>query len=72
MSNPRGKLQIAKNIAAWLGHTRRGQSKSGPMAVKKLLRKVLDDLCTRFVINIPDDEIEDPIRVFFVLEQAHW
>ena len=42
------------------------------MAVKKLLRKVLDDLCTRFVINIPDDEIEDPIRVFFVLEQAHW
>jgi hypothetical protein len=42
------------------------------MSVKKLLRQVLDDLCTRFVINIPDDEIEDPIRVLFVLEQAHW
>lgn len=37
-----------------------------------LQAQVMDDLCTRFVINIQDEEIEDPIRVFFVLEQAHW
>ncbi|KAK3592197.1 hypothetical protein CHS0354_001823 [Potamilus streckersoni] len=33
---------------------------------------VLDDLCSRFVINIPDEEKQDLIRIFFQIEQAHW
>ncbi|KAL3865757.1 hypothetical protein ACJMK2_043114 [Sinanodonta woodiana] len=33
---------------------------------------VLDDLCSRFVINIPEEERLDLIRIFFQIEQAHW
>lgn len=33
---------------------------------------VLDDLCSRFIINIPDEERQDLIRVFFQIELAHW
>ena len=34
--------------------------------------QILDDLSTRFVINIPKEEREDLIRVCFQLELAHW
>ncbi|KAH3781795.1 m7GpppN-mRNA hydrolase-like isoform X2 [Dreissena polymorpha] len=33
---------------------------------------VLDDLCSRFIINIPEEERENLIRVFFQIELAHW
>ncbi|KAI6205916.1 hypothetical protein M3Y94_00846300 [Aphelenchoides besseyi] len=33
---------------------------------------VLDDLCLRFVDNIPEAEKDEPVRVCFQLEQAHW
>ncbi|ESP00663.1 hypothetical protein LOTGIDRAFT_112447 [Lottia gigantea] len=33
---------------------------------------VLDDLCSRFIINVPEQEREDSIRVFFQIELAHW
>ncbi|XP_025077810.1 m7GpppN-mRNA hydrolase-like isoform X2 [Pomacea canaliculata] len=33
---------------------------------------VLDDLCSRFIINLPDEEQQDFIRIFFAIEQAHW
>ncbi|XP_060071150.1 m7GpppN-mRNA hydrolase-like [Ylistrum balloti] len=33
---------------------------------------VLDDLCSRFIINIPDEERQDLIRIFFQIELAHW
>lgn len=36
------------------------------------LDDVLNDLCTRFLINIPDEDLQDGIRIFFVIEQAHW
>lgn len=48
------------------------QGRVGTSNMATLLAQIMDDLCTRFVINIQDEEIEDPIRVFFVLEQAHW
>jgi hypothetical protein len=28
--------------------------------------------CRRFVINIPEEESRDPIRIFFQIELAHW
>lgn len=34
--------------------------------------EILDDLATRFVINIPKQERNDLIRVLFQLELAHW
>ena len=33
---------------------------------------ILDDLCSRFIINIPDEERTDLIRIFFQIELAHW
>lgn len=33
---------------------------------------VLDDLCSRFIINIPEEERQDLIRIFFMIELAHW
>ncbi|KAI0233580.1 m7GpppN-mRNA hydrolase [Lamellibrachia satsuma] len=32
----------------------------------------MDDLCSRFIINIPEGERHDLIRVFFQIELAHW
>ncbi|XP_054756281.2 m7GpppN-mRNA hydrolase-like [Lytechinus pictus] len=34
--------------------------------------EVLSSLCTRFLINIPDEERNDLIRAFFQIELAHW
>ncbi|CAF0948930.1 unnamed protein product [Didymodactylos carnosus] len=34
--------------------------------------KVLDDLCSRFVINIPPEQRNDHVRVLFAIELAHW
>ncbi|XP_032220585.1 m7GpppN-mRNA hydrolase [Nematostella vectensis] len=33
---------------------------------------VLDDLCSRFLINIPDEERKDVVRLCFQVETAHW
>lgn len=33
---------------------------------------ILDDLSSRFIINIPEGERKDPIRLFFQIELAHW
>ncbi|VDN06864.1 unnamed protein product [Thelazia callipaeda] len=33
---------------------------------------VLDDLCFRFLINIPDDQKNIPVRLCFQIELAHW
>ncbi|WAR00760.1 DCP2-like protein, partial [Mya arenaria] len=33
---------------------------------------VLDDLCSRFIINVPEEERQDLIRIFFQIELAHW
>ena len=32
----------------------------------------LDDLCMRFLINIPEDEQDNNDRIMFQIEQAHW
>ncbi|VDK86784.1 unnamed protein product [Litomosoides sigmodontis] len=33
---------------------------------------VLDDLCFRFLINIPEDQKKSPVRLCFQIELAHW
>lgn len=34
--------------------------------------EILDDLCSRFIINIPEEEREDPVRLCFQVELAYW
>eukprot|EP00171_Calliarthron_tuberculosum_P015346 IDg15346t1 len=36
------------------------------------LDEVLDDLCTRFLVNLPDEEFKSFERLFFAVESAHW
>ncbi|KHJ42085.1 Dcp2, box A domain protein [Trichuris suis] len=38
----------------------------------QIRREVLNELCSRFLMNIPDEEKVDPVRVCFQIEQAHW
>lgn len=33
---------------------------------------ILSDLCSRFIINVPEEERTDLIRIFFQIEIAHW
>ncbi|VDP09144.1 unnamed protein product [Soboliphyme baturini] len=33
---------------------------------------ILDELCSRFLVNLPDEEKLDPVRVCFQAELAHW
>jgi Dcp2, box A domain len=46
-------------------------SSSGGGGVK-IPKDLLDDLASRFIINIPDHERIDMIRVCFQIELAHW
>ncbi|KAJ8659113.1 hypothetical protein O0I10_005152 [Lichtheimia ornata] len=34
--------------------------------------EILDDLSTRFIINVPEAELKSPHRICFQVEQAHW
>jgi hypothetical protein len=34
--------------------------------------EIMDDLCSRFLLNIPSTEKEDMIRLMFQVELAHW
>lgn len=36
------------------------------------LREVFDDLCSRFIVNLPAEEYESFERLFFAIESAHW
>lgn len=38
----------------------------------KIKNLVLDDLCSRFLLNIPQQEKEDMVRLCFQIELAHW
>lgn len=39
---------------------------------KPIPQDVLDDLCARFLLNIPESEKDDMIRLMFQVELAHW
>lgn len=42
------------------------------MATRQPPPDILDDLCSRFIINIPAEERKDPIRLCFQVELAYW
>ncbi|CAL4885878.1 unnamed protein product [Urochloa decumbens] len=35
-------------------------------------QELLDDLCSRFLLNVPKEELKSFERILFLLEQAHW
>lgn len=35
-------------------------------------QELLDDLCSRFVLNVPEEELRAFERILFSVEQAHW
>jgi mRNA-decapping enzyme subunit 2 len=39
---------------------------------KLSMSEILDDLATRFIINVPPEELKSIQRVCFQIEQAHW
>ncbi|KAH8087546.1 Dcp2, box A domain-containing protein [Filobasidium floriforme] len=36
------------------------------------LEEVLEDLSSRFILNLPEEELASPERICFQVEQAHW
>jgi mRNA-decapping enzyme subunit 2 len=36
------------------------------------LHAIFDDLISRFVVNVPDEELVNLQRISFQIEQAHW
>jgi mRNA-decapping enzyme subunit 2 len=64
-------------ISAGQGSSRKSLSTMADTAALQLLAckplpEVLDDLCLRFVNNLPDSEYETFERLFFAIEAAHW
>ncbi|XP_020240901.1 mRNA-decapping enzyme subunit 2-like [Asparagus officinalis] len=51
-----------------------GWSRSSSSPAKNLLpsQELLDDLCSRFVLNAPKEDLESFERILFLLELAHW
>ena len=45
---------------------------SGTMTSADQLNRWLDDLCVRFIINLPREELESAERICFQLEEAQW
>ncbi|KAJ3521649.1 hypothetical protein NM688_g8988 [Phlebia brevispora] len=43
-----------------------------PHSTQAKLREVLEDLSSRFILNLPDEELASLERVCFQVEQAHW
>lgn len=42
------------------------------LTMNMIPQDVVDDLCSRFIINIPQEERTDLVRVCFHIELAHW
>ena len=40
--------------------------------VEEALNDALDDVQSRFLLNLPANELSSADRIFFQLEQAHW
>ncbi|KAF8402749.1 hypothetical protein HHK36_010839 [Tetracentron sinense] len=48
------------------------RSSSAPMKNGLPPQELLDDLCSRFVLNVPKEDLESFERILFLVEQAHW
>ncbi|KAJ6826563.1 mRNA-decapping enzyme subunit 2-like [Iris pallida] len=51
-----------------------GISRSSSAPTRTILppQELLDDLCSRFVLNVPKEDLESFERILFLVEQAHW
>ncbi|KDQ63534.1 hypothetical protein JAAARDRAFT_119261 [Jaapia argillacea MUCL 33604] len=47
-------------------------SPDSPSAKYQTIEEVLEDLSSRFILNLPDEELASLERVCFQVEQAHW
>ncbi|XP_058101756.1 mRNA-decapping enzyme subunit 2-like isoform X1 [Magnolia sinica] len=48
------------------------RSSSTPMRNILPPQELLDDLCSRFVLNVPQEDLQSFERILFLVEQAHW
>ncbi|XXG62037.1 hypothetical protein AAC387_Pa05g0487 [Persea americana] len=48
------------------------RSSSSPMRNVLPPQELLDDLCSRFVLNVPQEDLQSFERILFLVEQAHW
>ncbi|KAI3929043.1 hypothetical protein MKX01_029572 [Papaver californicum] len=51
-----------------------GLHRSPSASIKYYLppQELLDDHCSRFVLNVPKEDVESFERILFLVEQAHW
>lgn len=49
-----------------------GRRASDDEALMTMEEDVLDELCTRFIINVPECEYESSNRLLFAIEEAYW
>lgn len=47
-------------------------SSGAPARTMKPSQELLDDLCSRFLLNAPDEDLQSFERILFLIEQAHW
>lgn len=64
-----GQERVEPGMAGILS---RSASGGGPPRLLKPSQELLDDLCSRFVLNAPDEELQSFERIMFLIEQAHW
>ncbi|CAK9191467.1 unnamed protein product [Sphagnum troendelagicum] len=54
------------------GLNRGGNGGGGPGRSTLPSQELLEDLCSRFVLNAPEEELQSFERILFYVEQAHW
>lgn len=54
------------------GGTTTSKNKDHTKTPLQIPRDILDDLASRFIINVPVEERSDLIRICFQIELAHW
>eukprot|EP00249_Psilotum_nudum_P011846 c23419_g1_i1 orf=229-1251(-) len=52
--------------------TLRGGGGGPPPRTTLPSQELLDDLCSRFILNAPEEELQSFERILFLIEQAHW
>lgn len=63
---------MALNCISYISPAATSTPTSPDMSVCETLEEALDDLCMRFVNNMPASEYESFSRLLFTLEAAHW
>ena len=54
------------------GDTIEPPSREIKVSGRPIPEEIMDDLCSRFLLNIPTTEKDDMIRLMFQVELAHW